>query len=167
MKQLAFLTLLLAPLLAGADWVRMGEDSQQITHYFDPATIGKEGDMRTVRWLEEHRKIPPAACFRPAPCLNSTVSKNAVEPLRSAAILSNGPGAAPWAAVTAPQTGNRSPPTLLQGNFASWSARVSGQQAWPRRRQPSTLQDSSKKLMMGLARPVPSQTLQTTKTPAR
>ena len=57
MKPSAFAVLLmLAPLLAGADWVRMGEDSQQITHYFDPSTIGKEGDLRTVRWLEEHRK---------------------------------------------------------------------------------------------------------------
>lgn len=50
---------MLAPLLAGADWVRMGEDNQQITHYFDPSTIGKEGDLRTVRWLEEHRKNSP------------------------------------------------------------------------------------------------------------
>ena len=60
MKPIAFATLLmLAPLLAGAEWVRMGEDNQQITHYFDPSTIGKEGDLRTVRWLEEHRKHSP------------------------------------------------------------------------------------------------------------
>ncbi len=51
---------LLAPvfLAAGtgwAEWVRMGEDSGQVTHYFDPKTIGKGGDLRTVRWLEESR----------------------------------------------------------------------------------------------------------------
>ena len=40
---------------AWAEWVRMGEDSGQVTHYFDPKTIGKEGDLRTVRWLEEFR----------------------------------------------------------------------------------------------------------------
>lgn len=52
--------LLLAPVLlvAGtgwAEWVRMGEYSGQITHYFDPKTIGKDGDLRTVRRLEESR----------------------------------------------------------------------------------------------------------------
>ena len=51
---------LLAPvfLAAGcgrAEWVRMGEDSGQVTHLLDPKTIGKDGDLRTVRWLEEFR----------------------------------------------------------------------------------------------------------------
>lgn len=51
---------LLAPvfLAAGtgwAEWVRMGEDSGQVTNYFDPKTIGKDGDLRTVRRLEEFR----------------------------------------------------------------------------------------------------------------
>lgn len=51
---------LLAPVFLGAgtgwaEWVRMGEDSGQVTHFFDPKTIGKDGGLRTVRWLEEFR----------------------------------------------------------------------------------------------------------------
>jgi hypothetical protein len=55
MKRLLLAMVFLAAGTAWAEWVRMGEDSGQITHYFDPKTIGKEGDLRTVRWLEEFR----------------------------------------------------------------------------------------------------------------
>ena len=55
MKRLLLALMILAAGSAWAEWVRMGEDSGQVTHYFDPKTIGKEGDLRTVRWLEEFR----------------------------------------------------------------------------------------------------------------
>ena len=55
MKRLLLALALLDVGTAWAEWVRMGEDSGQVTHYFDPKTIGKEGDLRTVRWLEEFR----------------------------------------------------------------------------------------------------------------
>ena len=49
MKRLLLAMVFLAAGTAWAEGVRMGEDSGQITHYFDPKTIGKEGDLRTVR----------------------------------------------------------------------------------------------------------------------
>ena len=49
MKRLLLMLVLLDVGTTWAEWVRMGEDSGQITHYFDPKTIGKEGDLRTVR----------------------------------------------------------------------------------------------------------------------
>jgi len=55
MKRLLLALVLLAAGTAWAEWVRMGEDSGQITHFFDPKTISKDANLRTVRWLEESR----------------------------------------------------------------------------------------------------------------
>ena len=55
MKKLFLVCLMMLASSAWAEWV-MYEESDSATHYFDPATIRKEGNMRRVWVLQDLRK---------------------------------------------------------------------------------------------------------------